>query len=91
MKFSLNRLRFDRIMVMSLWPHFFGQPCRTVIESHSLPVERNYRRAVPITGSDQSRLRHLLTSALDMATRLLPAIGTCFSLLVDSRRLPAHL
>ena len=21
----LNRLRFDRIMVISLWPHFFGQ------------------------------------------------------------------
>jgi len=23
-----NRLTFDRIMVMSLWPHFFGPPCR---------------------------------------------------------------
>jgi len=23
-----NRLRFDRIMVMSMWPHFFGPPCR---------------------------------------------------------------
>ena len=22
-----NRLRFDRIMVMSLWPRFFGPPC----------------------------------------------------------------
>ena len=22
-----NRLRFDRIMVMSLWPHFFGSSC----------------------------------------------------------------
>ena len=22
-----NRLRFDRIMVMSLWPRFFGSPC----------------------------------------------------------------
>jgi len=27
-KFVLNRLRFDRIMVMSLWPTFFGPPCR---------------------------------------------------------------
>jgi len=26
-KIFLNRLRFDIIMVMSLWPHFFGQPC----------------------------------------------------------------
>ena len=25
--FFLNRLRFDSIMVMSLWPHFFGPPC----------------------------------------------------------------
>ena len=24
--FFLNRLRFDRIMVMSLWPRFFGPP-----------------------------------------------------------------
>jgi len=24
----LNRLRFDRIMVMTLWTHFFGRPCR---------------------------------------------------------------
>ena len=24
----LNRLKFDRIMVMSQWPCFFGQPCR---------------------------------------------------------------
>ena len=23
----VNRLRFDRIMVMSLWPRFFGLPC----------------------------------------------------------------
>jgi len=27
-KCFLNRLRFDRIMVMSLWPHFFGPPSR---------------------------------------------------------------
>ena len=27
-KTILNWLRFDRIMVMSLWPRFFGPPCR---------------------------------------------------------------
>jgi len=27
LKFFLSRLRFDRIMVMSLWPRFFGPPC----------------------------------------------------------------
>jgi len=27
LKKFLNRLRFDRIMVMSLWPRFFGSPC----------------------------------------------------------------
>ena len=26
MKIILNRLRFDRIMVMSLWPHFLAHP-----------------------------------------------------------------
>ena len=26
-KFSFNLLRFDRIMVMSLWPRFLGPPC----------------------------------------------------------------
>jgi len=26
-EFFLNRFRFDRITVMSLWPHFFGAPC----------------------------------------------------------------
>jgi len=26
-KFLLNRSRFDKIMVMSLWSHFFGPPC----------------------------------------------------------------
>ena len=30
-----NRLRFDRIMVMSLWPRFFGPPCRVW---HTLPL-----------------------------------------------------
>ena len=25
-----NRFRFDRIVVMSLWPHFFGTPCKPV-------------------------------------------------------------
>ena len=27
-KTFLNRFRLDRIMVISLWPHFFGPPCR---------------------------------------------------------------
>ena len=33
--FFLNRLRFDRIVVMSLWPRFFGPPC---IFSLALPA-----------------------------------------------------
>ena len=28
LNFFLNRLRLDRSMVMSLWPRFFGPPCR---------------------------------------------------------------
>jgi len=27
-KLFLNRYRFDRIVAMSLWTHFFGPPCR---------------------------------------------------------------
>ena len=28
----LNRLRFDRIMVVSLWPHFLAQPCTSAVK-----------------------------------------------------------
>ena len=34
--FFLNRLRFDRIMAMSLWPHFFGPPCMRSIRCRLL-------------------------------------------------------
>ena len=30
MKIFENRLRFDRIMAVSLWAHFFGPPCRFI-------------------------------------------------------------
>ena len=44
-------------------------PClyRAQIGSHVLPVKCNYRRATPVV-------------AVDMATRLLPALGPCFVL-----------
>jgi len=29
-KIFLNRLRFDRITFVSVWPHFFGPPCTPV-------------------------------------------------------------
>jgi len=28
-KKNVNQLRLHRIMVMNLWPHFFGPPCIT--------------------------------------------------------------
>ena len=31
-----NRLRFDRIVAMSLWPHFFGPPCIYLLSYHDL-------------------------------------------------------
>jgi len=31
MKNFVNRLRFDRIMVMSLWPHFLAHPVHQLI------------------------------------------------------------
>ena len=30
-----NQLRFDRIMVMSLWPHFFGPPCTCIMYNNA--------------------------------------------------------
>jgi len=33
-----KRLRFDRIMVMSLWPHFFSPPCTWRLQSNRLSV-----------------------------------------------------
>ena len=41
-----------------------------------LPIEFNHWRAAPMTGSARNCLGHLLTLALDMATRLVPAFGT---------------
>ena len=32
----LNRLRIDRVMVMSLWPRFFGRPCYALYAYRSL-------------------------------------------------------
>jgi len=33
-----SRLKFDRIMVMSLWPHFFGPPCSISIPVHGVII-----------------------------------------------------
>jgi len=40
MDFFLNRLRFDRVMVMSLWPRFFDPPC-TVRSGNRLEMVQN--------------------------------------------------
>jgi len=37
-----NRLRFDRIMAMSLWPRFFGPPC-TLWRAFELAVRLHWR------------------------------------------------
>ena len=44
---KFNRLRFDTIMVMSLWPHFFEVP------SHNL-CEHNTVKCVELRGEDLS-------------------------------------
>jgi len=31
-----NRLRFDRVMLMSLWPHFFGPPCMFIAVANGI-------------------------------------------------------
>ena len=33
-----SRLKFDRIVVMSLWPHFFGPPCSISIPVHGVII-----------------------------------------------------
>ena len=37
----VNRLRFDKIVVMSLWPSFFGPPCRSVLQAMTSPTPQN--------------------------------------------------
>jgi len=44
---------------------------------YDMPVKRYYRRAAAMTGSVRNLLCHLLISTLYMATRLLPAFGSC--------------
>jgi len=41
-----KRFRFDRIMVMSLWPHFFGPPCRRILMTSYVSNARRYAIAV---------------------------------------------
>jgi len=43
-----------------------------------LPVKRSHRSAALMAGSARNRIWHLLTSAVDVATRLLPAFGSRF-------------
>jgi len=47
-----------------------------LIGSHALPVIHNHWRAAPMTGIARNRLWHLLTSRVDIATRLLPSFGS---------------
>ena len=41
------RLRFDRIMVMSLWPRFFGPPCTMYMYNDDVSHK------MPLTGGDE--------------------------------------
>jgi len=46
-----NRLRFDRIMVMSLWPHFFGPHCicsEVTVNSLGNPCNREKNRKATV-------------------------------------------
>ena len=58
--------------------HAAGAVHRTLIGSHILSVERNYRHAAPATGSARNRLWQLLISVVNIATRLLPTFGFCY-------------
>jgi len=49
--FFLNWLRFVGIMAMSLWPHFFGPPCKRA--SHTVPAASTTQHHSTIT-SDTS-------------------------------------
>ena len=50
-----------------------------------LPVKRSHRRAAPMTGSTRNRLLSILTSAIGMAKRLLPAFVSCLESLKNWR------
>ena len=49
-----------------------------LVGSHTLPVNRNHRRVAVMTVCAKNRLWHLLTSADNMATRLLPHSGLVY-------------
>jgi len=50
----LNRLSFDRIMIMSLWPRFFGPPCRSTLLRLCLCTCSVQRRVVRAYNDDLS-------------------------------------
>ena len=39
-----NRLGFDRIMAMSLWPYFFGPPCKPCLKNDTGSARSNQGR-----------------------------------------------
>jgi len=86
--FFLNRLRFDRCMVMNLWPRFFGPPCNssTCQSLHSLCLEHHENRsqAFPVImlarvkrqtdSSDCNRSLSLLRMRLAVSRRQLTSL-----------------
>ena len=88
-KFFLNRSRFDRIMVMSLWLRFFGPPCICLclsadIKASDAQSSRNFHVACG-RGSVLlwRRCDPLCTSGLRMTS--------CFHIMPDSDKDTNHL
>ena len=60
---KLSRLRFDRIIVMSLWPRFFGPPCKPLDEDdkcriayvHCVSEKKQDTKLLPITSRNINR------------------------------------
>jgi len=44
-KISVNRLRFDRIVVVNLWPRFFDPPCMFTTPFHRW-IKENYQQVL---------------------------------------------
>ena len=54
LKFFWNRLRFDRSMVMSLWPAFFGPSCMSACWARGWPLQNSKTDQDAFYGADLS-------------------------------------
>jgi len=92
-----NQLRFDRIVAMSLWPHFFGPPCRLIeIDSGvgvkyktllSLTTQSSHLSLTPSSSSSHRALYVHVQCPLTLVTPAAVPDCWCYPTALDRLRL----